>query len=131
MSYMNEHLVELLELVLRGLPAGTPFENSKFGKVVSFQAETQVEVSGLQLFFPGTFWAKKFIEKCKWWEYETIYRGWQVRIYACREAPPTCKAITEKRIIVKQIPVTFREELVEQEVIVGWRCGVEGNGLNS
>jgi hypothetical protein len=69
------------------------------------------------------FWKKEFNKACDWWEYRSKYKGLAIRIYACNEAPASCKAITEVRTVTEQVPLTFGTRVVTKEVVVGWDCG--------
>src|ERR1700675_1610656 len=65
---------------------------------VMFQASTQAEVRAIRACYPGVVWKKEFTEGgCNWWEYRTTYNGINLRIYAVKEAPPTCHAIEEEK----------------------------------
>ncbi len=88
------------------------------------QAATQEKVQALRALFPGVIWKRTWTGgKCKWWEYTCTYEGLPVKLYACQENPPQCRAIMETRQVEKQITDTFHTETVEETVIVGWECG--------
>lgn len=126
MAYTNEHVAELFDLV-KGLPLGTCWDNGISLKTIGIQGATQEEVRAIRARFPGVFWAKEYDNELNWWRYKGTYRDWQIRIYACKEAPPTCRAITQTRKRVEKIPIfegepKYETREVEETVIVGWDC---------
>ena len=128
MAVKTAWLLEVGMQYLKNLPDGTFFDTKEQG--LEFQARTLEEVHRITQAFPGTIWAKTWRKDLNWWEYSTILPDeTTLRIYAIREAPPKCEAIFQKRLVTKEIPVTFRTEQVEEEVLVGWDCGEEQNGL--
>ena len=106
---------------LRQLPPGTHFDTLGDNDL-RFQAPTQADVERIRELFPAV-WKRTWSKPVRWWEYTCEYAGLKVEIYAVRENPPQCKAITEKRTVTKRTPTVWVEEEVEQEVIVGWDCG--------
>ena len=126
MSYAKKTLFDAMD-ILRALPNGTHFDvGNEEPATLSFQAATQEEVRKLRAFFPGCVWRKSWNDGgCSWWEYDTEFRGFPVKIYAVSEAPPTCHAITEEREVEVQVPLTFETRKRTEKVIVGWSCGDE------
>mgnify|MGYP001603975274 CR=1 FL=1 len=120
-AWFLEHGVPLL----RNLPDGTFFDTKPNG--LEFQARTLQDVHVITQAFPGTIWSKRWRKDLSWWEYSTtLLNGIALKIYAIREAPKKCEAIFQKRLVKKEIPLTFRTEEVEEDVLVGWDCGEEG-----
>jgi hypothetical protein len=89
---------------------------------VEFQADTQERVARIRQAFGHAVWQKKWDEGSKWWNYLTTDTRYPIYIYAVKEAPKTCTAIIEKRVVKEQVPVKYEERTVEKEVIVGWKC---------
>ncbi len=84
---------------------------------------TQADVRAIRAAFPGTIWTKRYEQECGWWSYTgTSPAGHAVAIFACREAPPTCRAIVEMVEVEEQVPVKFETRLVTKER-VRWECG--------
>lgn len=126
MATTNSILKETFEILER-LPPGVYFDNEEDGsRQLEFQADNQEEVGRICSSFPGVIWKKEYRKDLNWWEYHAKFNGWKLKIYACREAPKSCTAIMEKRVVKERIPATYKEVEVEREFIVGWDCGKEG-----
>lgn len=123
MAYTGDNLRQAWPFIQK-LPDGVYFDVDSSG--LQFQAEDQVGVhaitSALKLPAP---WRKSYDKNVKWWEYENRCNGLNFRIYAVRQAPPTCRAIVETRKVEKKIPIQFETHIVEEDVIVGWDCSPE------
>lgn len=105
--------------MLRRLPEDLYFvlkENS-----IEFLEESQAAVERIRAAFPAV-WKRTWSDDHEWWEYSAEFGGLRLRIYTVKEAPARCKAITEKRIIKKKVPIEFEEVEEEVEVVVGWDC---------
>jgi len=86
-------------------------------------ANAQKDVKCIRAIFPKSIWRKKYDENCKWWTYSAIIWDVEIKMIACHEAPKTCKAIIEKRVVERQVPTAFTTVKTEEDVIVGWDCG--------
>lgn len=109
------------------LSLGTGFPGETYQLCIEFQCATQDEVKALRACFPGAIWHKTWEPDVKWWTYRATIKDANgepinLYIYACREAPPTCKAIVEKVVVMRQVPVAFEEREVIEERIT-WDCG--------
>ena len=112
--------------VIACIPDGQHFDCSYAnGRMVEFQIATQAGFAEFRKCFPGIVWSKEWSDDTKWWEFVAEWRDWTLKVYACHEAPKTCRAITEVRTVTEQVPVTYKEVTHEKEVIVGWDCGAE------
>ena len=121
MATTSQWFFEVGVQYLKNIPEGTFFDTKVQG--LEFQARTLKEVHVITQAFPGTVWSKHWREGLSWWEYSTTLPDkTTLRIYAIREAPAKCEAIFQQRLVKKEIPVTFRTETVEEEVLVGWNC---------
>ena len=109
-----------LQSILAAIPNGQWF--SLGDSTVEFQCYTQAEVQALRVCFPGAFWTKQYQESQQWWQYTTNVEGIPLKIYACREAPPTCRAIEETYEAVEQIPTAFEVRIVTKTRI-RYECG--------
>lgn len=124
MSYTGASLKALMP-ILTTMPEGIHFATKLGGKLgIDFQAGTQEQVARIRAHFPGVVWNKRHEPNPGWWEYDGDWNGLHVHIYACREAPPTCRAIEETVIVKERVPVTFEERDVEKKV-VRWDCSQE------
>ena len=124
--HMNEKLRERFAEITRllfMLPDEQWVEIKDDGSLY-FQCNTQEAVRHLRECFPGTVWDKRRDEYNNWWEYTGKYQGTRLHIYACREAPPTCKAIVKVIEVEEQVPVQFETRRVKKEVVT-WDCGKE------
>jgi|SRR5437016_12242393 len=94
------------------------------GGHISAQCPTQLDVRGLRAAFgAGVVWKKAYAEESAWWTYDTTLPGGiQVHVYACKEAPPTCKAIVEEIEVEEKVPVEWVTKVVKKER-VRWDCG--------
>jgi len=119
-------ILDVIGPFLEKVPDGTViFLECGFGKppCLEVQASTQAKVLTIRACFPPTVWKREWDDKCGWWTYTAKVGDVTVKMYAVRENPAQCRAITEKRMVKKQVAVTFEEQEEEQEVIVGWDCG--------
>lgn len=115
---------EAFEAILKSLPEGIMFDMTcSHGRKLHFQAHTREDFRRIRDGLPGLIWRKTWDKCCKWWQFDAEFGEWKIHVYAVRENPPTCKAITEKKIVKVKIPTAFEEKEEEQEVIVGWDCG--------
>lgn len=128
MSTRTENHEELVHLIHR-LPVSTYYDVKWGGKTIETQANTQAAVAKIRQSFPGVVWEKEYDEINKWWEYAGKFEGTTIRIYACTEQPATCKAIVEKKMVEKKIPIGYETKFVEEDVIVGWDCGDNGTPM--
>ena len=108
--------------VLNSLPDKTWFDVGGENRL-EFQAYTQADVERIRGMLPPVIWNKNYVEFSGWWAYSAEYKDIILYIYAVKEAPRTCKAIVEKKIVIEKFPTAFEERAVEKEVIVGWDCG--------
>lgn len=98
---------------------------------LSFQASGQAEVKEIRRAFQAAIWNRKYNKGLDWWEYKVRFENFdgdmdlRVRLYACHEAPPSCKIIWGTRTVKKEVPVEVREEEVEERYVAGWDCGKE------
>lgn len=120
-SVRSGNFETLVPLILR-LPVGQHCDVTHAGGL-DMQANTQDHVSRLLTLFPGVIWKKTWQDSCEWWNYDGEYQGIPIHIYAVKEAPRTCTAITEERDVEEQVPVAFETRTVRRHVIVGWDCG--------
>lgn len=89
---------------------------------VRLQAPTQANVKAIRRAFPaGLLWRKEFNTYCAWWQYTTTLDGIELRIFACAEAPPACRAIVETYEAEERVPVAFETRTVTKER-VRWEC---------
>jgi len=91
--------------------------------IVDTQCYTQDEVRRARAAFGGgVVWNKEWVADCGWWEYTAkVPQGFTVNIYACRESPPTCKAIEETYEEEEKVPVAFETKMVTKKRI-RWDC---------
>lgn len=106
--------------LLDRIPDGVWTEFS--GTHIGFQAETQEQVKAIRALFPGVIWKKSYDEYVKWWNYDGTYEGIELRIYAVRQAPPTCTAIEVTETKVEKVPTAWEEREVTRTKLV-WDCG--------
>jgi hypothetical protein len=121
-------LAELLPIIL-ALPDGQHFDLNWDGVSVAvhMQCSTQAEVKAARATFPGVAWRKSYEGgSCGWWAYNGSWNGTLVHIYACREAPPTCRMVSREVEVEEDVPVEFEKRMVTKTV-VEWECG-EGAG---
>lgn len=109
----------------RSLPDDQYFEIDQDGHW-SFQCETQADVRALrralQQHVKHHTWRKAFYAGAKWWEYfNEKLDGKPIKVYACREAPEQCRAITETVEVEERVPVEFETRTVTREV-TRWEC---------
>lgn len=126
---VKARLVELLPIIL-ALPDGQRFDLNWDGVTVAvhLQCATQAEVKAARATFPGVVWKKGYqgLYGLNWWEYDGDWLGTPVHIYACREAPPTCRMVSREVDVEEQVPIAFEARMVTKTV-VEWECG-EGAG---
>lgn len=123
----------ILAYMVKHFPDDVYFDIGADGKV-GIQANTQAAVRQARAAFPGVIWKKTYSEGCAWWEYDgTVERRrgffaeplkFDVHIYACHEAPPTCVARIEEVEVEEQVPVQFAKRIVRKQVI-RWDCSGE------
>ncbi len=122
----------LLDLINeRNFPEDVHFEVSDYGDagcLVQVQASNQAAVRRVRGAFPGVIWEKSYSTRCQWWEYNgKITPTLSIQVYACKEAPPTCRAIEEEVEVEKLVPesatpITYvRKKVLEKRV--RWECG--------
>lgn len=111
---MSARAKEVLAVLLKlDLPEDVYFDIDTAMYDVHAQCQTQEQLRRFCQAFPGTFWAKAFDETLRWWEYTgKTPDGILVNIYACREAPPMCKAVEETYEVEESVPVKFETQLV-------------------
>jgi len=88
---------------------------------LSIQAKTQADVKRVRAALGG-LWKKN--PSGVQWEYRTTLGDIAVHIYACDEAPATCKAVTKTRLATRQVPVgdvQYETREVEEEY-TEWDC---------
>lgn len=122
---LNEKTRATLDVMLsRRVPEDVYFDIDNEGSVRA-QAKDQDAVRRFRAAFPGIVWKKSFSEGCNWWEYDgTAPEGFAINIYACSEAPPTCKAIEEEYEAEERVPVRFETRTVTKKR-VRWDCGAD------
>ena len=120
MATMNDVLRNNFELISR-IPDGQHFDLSPNG--FEFQCYDQASCAALRKTLPHGIWKKEFVVDCGWWAYTMTYKGIGLRIYACREAPKTCKAIFAEKQVVERVATGYTDRVVTKQVIVGWDCG--------
>lgn len=119
MSFRSENIEKLIPLILR-LPLKQHFDIERCGDL-SMQASGS-EVSTLRSLFPGVLWKKHNEDTLGWWSYTATFEGIQLKIYADRVGPQSCKRIVETVEEVVYIPATeAHDEIVKREVI-RWEC---------
>lgn len=112
--------------ILQGLPENQYFEC--YGTDLRFQADTQAALHRLLPLLPHVIWKKEYNNYAKWWAYTAEWNGLNLKIYAVKEAPPTCKVITEEQEVEEIVPTTWEVVKVKKMVVVGWDCGDKGKG---
>lgn len=117
----------IMSRLLDRLPEGTFIDVNR--DLIDFQAYTQAAVRGIRVAFGGGLvWQKVYSPNTKWWEYSTtLANGFGVRIYACYEAPATCKAIEEQVKVIENVPIAWEEREVTKTV-VRWDCSGDDAG---
>lgn len=116
-------LPDLLPILL-SLPDDTPVEPHFGNADLAIQCYSQERVKELRSCFFGTIWTKKPNEFTGKWEYRTTWNGLAILLYACQEAPPSCRAVTRTVTVKRSVPVAFEEREVEESV-TEWHCGDE------
>ena len=120
----------LMALLYHKVPPEAFFDVSSAG-IIEFQAADQAAVQEIRAAFPGTFWQKEYSESVNWWEYNgKTLSGLCIHIYACRQAPPACRAIVETDETEEEVPVQFETRTVIKER-VRWECGSDAKGEDS
>lgn len=114
-------------LIAVGFPEDIYFDIDSEGKVEA-QCHTQDAVRRARTVFGGgVMWDKRWDKGCAWWVYSALVpQGFNVVLYACKEAPPSCTAIEEEYEAEENVPVTFERRIVTKKR-VRWDCsgGVE------
>lgn len=124
----RELLPRLLPKLLE-LPEGQHFD-VRFDGYLEMQCWTQAAVKAARACFPGVVWAKSYEGgELDWWEYRGLWGGVPVKIYACQEAPPTCRLIEEEIEVEEEVPVAWEKKPVKK-VVAKWECG-DGGGAAS
>lgn len=116
-----DHL-DALRDTLETLPRDQHFSLDE--NTLEFQAHTQEQVKRIRALFSGVIWKKEYNKGCNWWSYRgNLISGLKLHIYAVSEAPATCKAITEKRPVMRVVTPEVKEPTGQMEtVIIGWDC---------
>ena len=115
-----------LEYLLRlDVPESAFIDVDTDGRVAA-QCATQAAVRELRAAFgAAVVWIKAHANDMQWWTYDTtLPNGIAVHVYACREAPPTCKAIVEEIEVEEKVPVEWVTKVVKKER-VRWDCSGE------
>lgn len=63
-------------------------------------------------------WTKIHSDMCDWWEFVKEYAGVRINIYACREAPKTCRKVDKVIEVDEQVPVRFEDQVQTVQVPV-------------
>lgn len=79
---------------------------------LEIQAASQEKARELRQVLLIPHWKKEFSQSLNWWEWIAEIGELRVRIYACKEAPPTCKLIEEEYTTTERVPVAFEEREV-------------------
>jgi hypothetical protein len=127
MSVRVKNYKEAFVPLICALPVGTWYSVVASDKL-ELQANTQREVTAIRKSLPAAVWEKTYDEGLCWWMYDTTINGTRIHLYGCGEAPPTCTAITETRVVEERVPTAWETKTVEKEVIVGWDC-TNGDGV--
>jgi hypothetical protein len=117
-------LAELLPLILE-MPDGQYLDLNWDGASVAIhlQCQTQAEVKAARAMFPGAIWRKSYSGGAmNWWEYNGDWSGTRIKIYACQEAPPTCRMVSREVEVEEQVPIEYETRMVTKTV-VEWECG--------
>jgi len=120
MAWTHKNLWKMAE-ILKAMPENSQFD-IELGGEVNFQAYTQPQVREVMKRLPGVIWMKTYRNDCGWWEYTATWNGVPLKIFACREAPPTCTARYAEVEMEKQVPITFETQKVMVRKLVGWDC---------
>jgi hypothetical protein len=121
MKFNAQNVRIMRDLLTRPIPEDVDVNIWEGGDVM-VQASTQDAVQRFRAAFPGTIWTKRYSEDCQWWEYIALVGDIHVNIFACYEAPPTCRAIEEEVEVEKQVPTGFTTVRVKEKR-VRWECG--------
>ena len=111
MSWRTENFMDLVALIHR-LPVGQHFAIGSDGKRLEMQASDQKKVKAIMTLFPGCIWKKSNRKDLQWWEYDSECNGVKLHIYACRQAPPTCKAVEEEYETEERVPIKYETRRV-------------------
>lgn len=106
MSWRTENFMDLVALIHR-LPVGQHFSISSDGKRLEMQASNQEKVKTVMAVFPGCIWKKNGRKDLQWWEYDSEHNGVKLHIYACYQAPSTCRAVEEEYETEEKVPVKY------------------------
>ena len=92
------------------------------GHQIQLQCRTRDAARKVRTVFGAGSWHKEYRQECNWWEFTTtLPNGMIVCIYACQEAPPTCRAVEEEISVVENVPVAWEQRTVTKKVI-RWDC---------
>jgi len=127
MTKLIKKELEYLVPVLTHLPDGQHVDIEEHDNEIriGMQCWTQAEARATRRCFPGTTWEKRYqAGDLNWWEYHGKWNGLVLKIYACHEAPPTCRM--SKRIVEveERIPIEFETRMVPK-VVIEWKCDGE------
>jgi len=131
MAYTTECMKHFLPII-EDLPEDIWWDCNH--RELSFQARTQEEARRIRSYFKGVTWTRKYNNgfeddgeiKAQWWEWNAKDGAYNLRIFAIKEAPPTCRAIYEERTVTRAVPVAYEEREVVERVLTGYDCGGEG-----
>ena len=126
MPWRTENFEDVVRLIRR-LPVGQHFDVDSDGAKIGFQAHDQKAVREVFAAFPGAIWKKTYHADLAWWDYDCKYEGFRLHIYACAEAPPTCRAIIEDYQVEELVPigrvnVEYEKKMVTKQRI-RYECG--------
>jgi len=123
--FKNENTAKFYEEIASRLKNGVSFDHSHEHEYMqaNFICHDQKDVARVRSSFPGIVWTKKYIQGLAWWEYYATFGEWTLRIFGCDQKPATCKMITEKKEVAKDVPIEFETVTEVQDVLVGWDCG--------
>ncbi|MAH45065.1 hypothetical protein CMI37_04500 [Candidatus Pacearchaeota archaeon] len=115
---------------LEQMPDGVYFDASMIsGRLeLSMQARTLADLGLLRDVLPVGVWKRTWRDYAGSWEYTMDCEELRARIYAVKENPAQCTAITETRVVSKKVATEWKDQEVEEEVIVGWNCGGHKEG---
>ena len=122
--HFTEKAKSTLEYLLKlAVPESVYIEVDTNGHMAA-QCPTQSIVREFRAAFgAGVVWKKAYQQGNECWTYDaTLPNGIEVHVYACLEAPPTCKAIVEEIEVEEKVPVEWVTKVVKKER-VRWECG--------
>ena len=96
---------------------------------IAAQCPTQAAVREFRAAFGGgVVWTKAYDEAMQWWTYDaTLPSDIQMHVYACKEAPPMCKAIVEEIEVEEKVPMKWVTKVVKKKR-ARWECGGDEEG---